>query len=65
MGLRPAGRAHRALADAEMAARLLAKLEAVLVRRFGIERVTHELLRDIQEAPRDALGSRVARYSAR
>ncbi len=51
-GLPAAGRHHRALADAEMAASLLAKLERELERRYGLAPVTHEILREIQMAPR-------------
>lgn len=50
-GLPAAGRHHRALADAEMAASLLAKLERELERRYGLAPVTHEMLREIQLAP--------------
>ncbi len=64
-GLPPAGRAHRALADAETAARLLARLETDIARRFALDAVTHELLCEIQQAPRRALSGRMARYSAR
>ncbi len=51
-GLPVAGRHHRAMADAEMAASLLARLERELERRFGLAPVTHEMLREIQIAPR-------------
>ena len=61
-GLPVAGRAHRAMADAEMAASLLSKLEEELVRRFGLDKVTHELLRAIQGASRNALGGCIARF---
>lgn len=47
-----AGRAHRALADAEMAASLLAHLTGALRSKHGISRVTHELLRKIQSVPK-------------
>jgi len=55
-GLPVAGRHHRALADAEMAASLLAKLERELERRYGLAPVTHEMLREIQAAPRSGSG---------
>jgi DNA polymerase-3 subunit epsilon len=63
-GLPVAGRAHRAMADAEMAASLLSKLEEELVRRFALDVVTHELLRAIQGTQRDALGACIARFAA-
>lgn len=65
MGLPAAGRAHRALADAEMAASLLARLERTLERRFGLGTVTHEMLREIQASSRYELRGRVARWGGR
>jgi DNA polymerase-3 subunit epsilon len=50
-----AGRYHRALADAEMAASLLARLENELCRRFNVSGVSHELLRKIQRVPKHQL----------
>jgi DNA polymerase III subunit epsilon len=47
-----AGRAHRALADAEMAASLLVHLSDELRGKYGIRQVTHELLRKIQGVPK-------------
>lgn len=50
-----AGRAHRALADAEMAASLLLRLEEELRERYMVGDVTHELLRKIQGVPKAKL----------
>ncbi|MFZ2855483.1 MAG: 3'-5' exonuclease [Rhodocyclaceae bacterium] len=50
-----AGRYHRALADAEMAASLLAKMVDELHRRYAIRDVSHELLRKIQRVPKHQL----------
>lgn len=50
-----AGRAHRALADAEMAASLLCHLEEALCERFKVRKVSHELLRKIQSMPKAKL----------
>jgi DNA polymerase-3 subunit epsilon len=50
-----AGRAHRALADAEMAASLLVHLEQELRDRFKVRDVSHELLRKIQGVPKAKL----------
>lgn len=50
-GLPVAGRYHRALADAEMAASLLVRLEEELVARFRLGAVTHGLLCEIQGMP--------------
>jgi DNA polymerase-3 subunit epsilon len=47
-----AGRVHRALADAEMAASLLMHLADELRSRYGIHKVTHELRRNIQSVPK-------------
>jgi len=52
-----AGRSHRALADAEMAASLLVFLEVELCRRYGLSQVTHELLRKIQVLQKHQLGN--------
>lgn len=56
------GRYHRALADAEMAASLLAHMEEELCRRYQLRDVTHELLRKIQKAQKSQLDTCVDRY---
>jgi DNA polymerase III subunit epsilon len=53
-----AGRYHRALADAEMAASLLVRLEEELRSRYKVRDVSHELLRKIQSIPK----TRMAQY---
>lgn len=50
-----AGRYHRALADAEMAASLLVRLEEELRMRHQVPQVSVELLRRIQRAPKAQL----------
>ena len=50
-----AGRYHRALADAEMAASLLLRLEEELRGRYRVHDVSHELLRKIQRTPKTKL----------
>lgn len=57
-----AGRAHRALADAEMAASLLSHLADELRRKFGVGQVTHELLRKIQGIPKAKVEQALAKY---
>lgn len=57
-----AGRYHRALADAEMAASLLTSLEDELLRRYKIRDVTHELLRKIQNVPKNQLDQCLERH---
>ncbi len=56
------GQAHRALADAEMAAALLARIQADLRDRFGVPQPTHPLLRALQTWPRAALEKRLGQY---
>jgi len=56
------GRAHRALADAEMAASLLHHLEEQLCSRFQVKQVSHELLRRIQSVPKAKLAQCLQQY---
>jgi len=55
-----AGRYHRALADAEMAASLLTRLEAELRDRHRVAEVSVELLRRIQGVPKSQLAKCLA-----
>ena len=57
-----AGRAHRALADAEMAASLVTHLEDELRGRYKIREVSHELLRKIQKIPKSQLDQCLERH---
>ncbi len=57
-----AGRAHRALADAEMAATLLVHMEEELRSRYRLAEVSHELLRAIQKTPKHQLQVCVDRF---
>ncbi len=59
-----AGRYHRALADAEMAASLLSRLERELRERHKLNDVSVELLRKIQLAPKTQLSRCIAREQA-
>ncbi|MDO8932937.1 MAG: 3'-5' exonuclease [Rhodocyclaceae bacterium] len=61
-GLPVAGRYHRALADAEMAAALLVHLEEELRRRYRVDAVSHELLREIQTAKKHRLDDCLERH---
>lgn len=58
------GRHHRALADAEMAAQLLLRIEQDLSERFRLASVTHASLLEIQRVPRHDLAACVARRFA-
>jgi DNA polymerase-3 subunit epsilon len=57
------GRFHRAMADAEMTAHLVARLCEELAGRFGLDRVPHALLCRIQRVPRGRMASCVAELS--
>ena len=57
-----AGRAHRALADAEVAAALLGRIQADLCSRFGLADASHSLLMAVQACQRHALGAAVQRH---
>ena len=53
--LPPAGRAHRAMADAEVAAALLARIQQDIQRDYQVETAPHELLVKLQRTQRKAL----------
>lgn len=57
-----AGRAHRALADAEMAASLLTWLAEELHTRHKISEVSHDLLRKIQGVPKAQVAQWLERH---
>lgn len=55
LGLPRTGRAHRALADAEMAAALLARMQHELCRRYGLDWPDHALLMRLQRCARQSM----------
>lgn len=57
------GAAHRALADAEMAARLLLQIGQDLQRRFALPRVDHALLLALQQCQRHEMGAFMSRHA--
>ena len=59
-----AGRAHRALADAEVAAALLARIQTDLCQRFDLSDAQHPLLMKIQSSPKHAIAGAVEKYLA-
>jgi len=61
-GLPPSGRAHRAMADAEMAAALLGRIQRDLRRRFGVDEAQHALLVKVQACQRNAIPAAIKRY---
>lgn len=58
------GRAHRALADAEMAAALLARIQHDLRTQWQVRDPNHALLLQVQRCPRPAVGAWLARHAA-
>ena len=57
-----AGRAHRALADAEVAASLLARIQRDLERQYEVYDPPHDLLVRLQRSPRKAMPKAIAAY---
>ena len=56
------GRAHRALADAEVAAALLARIQADLCTRFDLPDAKHPLLMKVQACQRHAVAGVIKRH---
>jgi DNA polymerase III subunit epsilon len=56
------GRAHRALADAEVAAALLARIQADLCERFDLLDAQHPLLMKVQACQRHAVAGVVKKH---
>ncbi len=57
------GAAHRALADAEMAAALLGQIQHDLRRRHGVTQPDHALLMALQRCAKPAVSALMARYA--
>ena len=58
------GQAHRALADAEMAAALLDRIQHDLRAQFGVPDPHHAVLMALQSWPRQSVPDRIRRYLA-
>ena len=58
-----AGRAHRAMADAEMAASLLGQIQHDLRMRHRVARADHALLMALQRCAKPAVGALMARHA--
>jgi DNA polymerase-3 subunit epsilon len=58
----PAGRAHRAMADAEVAAALLSRIRDDIRRQYDVEDVPHDLLVKVQKAPRKNISKAIRGY---
>ena len=57
-----AGRAHRAMADAEVAAALLIRIQTDLCQRFALPAAQHPLLMKVQSSPKHAIDTAVKKY---
>jgi DNA polymerase III subunit epsilon len=57
-----AGRAHRALADAQVTASLLLHMQRGVMQRFALPVVPHALLVQMQRSARDGLAACVAAH---
>jgi DNA polymerase-3 subunit epsilon len=57
-----AGRAHRAMADAEVTAGLLSRIQCDIRERYEVEEAPHELLLKMQRASRKALPKAIEGY---
>jgi len=57
-----AGRAHRAMADAEVAAALLSRIQCDIRRDYEVEEVPHDLLVKLQRCQRKALPKAIQGY---
>ncbi|MCW0923528.1 3'-5' exonuclease [Pseudomonas sp. RG1] len=56
------GQAHRAMADAEMAANLMAHLAQELRGKHGVRELNHDLLCKLQKVPAAKVGEHLQRY---
>ena len=63
-GLPRTGQAHRALADAEMAAALLARMQHDLRTQWRVAQPDHALLMALQRCAKPAVGKLLARHAA-
>jgi DNA polymerase-3 subunit epsilon len=57
-----AGRAHRALADAEVTAALLSRIRSDIRAQFDVQEAPHDLLVKLQRSPRKALPKAIQAY---
>jgi DNA polymerase-3 subunit epsilon len=60
--LPPAGRAHRALADAEVAAALLTRIRTDIQRDYSVPAAPHDLLVKLQRTPRKAVPKAITAF---
>jgi DNA polymerase-3 subunit epsilon len=62
-GLPRTGQAHRALADAEMAAALLARMQHDLRTQWGVGEPSHALLQLVQRCAKPKVGALLAQHA--
>ncbi len=62
LSLPSSGTFHRAMADAEMTAHLLARIICDLKTRHGLTAVTHEMLTQLQVVKKSSFASAIGRY---
>lgn len=60
--LPPAGRAHRALADAEVAAALLTRIRTDIQHNYRVPAAPHELLVKVQRTPKNAVPKAISAF---
>jgi len=60
-----AGRAHRALADAQVTASLWVRMQHDVTQRFAVPAASHGLLMQLQRSPRGGLAACIASHRAR
>ncbi|MNZ45215.1 MULTISPECIES: PolC-type DNA polymerase III [unclassified Pseudomonas] len=56
------GQAHRAMADAEMAANLATYLEQELLQKYGVRELSHDFLRSLQKVPAAKIDEHLKRH---
>ena len=61
-GLPHTGQAHRAMADAEMAANLTAHLATQLRQQHGLRELSHDLLCSLQKVPAAKINEHLKRH---
>jgi DNA polymerase-3 subunit epsilon len=57
LSLSDTARHHRALADAEMTAHLWSKMDADILRQYGLKAVSHDLMCALQKVPKAKLSA--------
>lgn len=61
-GIETSGKFHRALADAEMTARLMLKMASDLRRNYDLDEIPFDLMQKLQAMPKHEVGDRLKRW---